>query len=298
MMITRCHACLGNKGSGEREQQEGTQSCAQPPAPPERIPFSTWMNTRKREMGCLCGIVRLMALGFMKMWTRNYFLIRNVLTKCPKEGLCLGEVARCFGCGFCSSAMLRQGNSSWGLHMVGECVSLCGNPHPLPPSAYSALSVGWGKPGSEEGTRFRHRRGSALGQVSAELVRCAGLSRTLWSHQLSPRLTTGGESRQGCLLRSSVLCVTRAQRMEGTACHVPKGQFPPAPARVLSPHQVPRVKGVVAWHLNLGQADGSPPASLGTRRKTHLGMPAWASLPPLVCPQWGEEAEASPIPVY
>lgn len=27
-------------------------------------------------------------------------------------------------------------------------------------------------------------------------------------------------------------------------------------------------------------------------------MPAWASLPPLVCPGWGEEAEASPVPVY
>lgn len=105
-------------------------------------------------------------------------------------------------------------------------MSLCGNPHPLPPSACSALSVGWGKPGSEEGKRFRHRRGSALGQVSAELAPCAGLSRTLWSHQLSPRLTTGGESRQGCLLEEF-----RPMRYQGAANG---GNCLPCPQRPIS----------------------------------------------------------------
>lgn len=73
----------------------------------------------------MCGILSLMARGFMKMWTRNYFLIRNRLTRCHKEGPCLGEVASCFGSGFCSAAVLRQWDSSWGLQMGGKCRSLC-----------------------------------------------------------------------------------------------------------------------------------------------------------------------------
>lgn len=45
------------------------------------------------EMCYVCGIMRLMALGFMKMWIWNRFLIRNLLTEHPEEGLGPGQVA-------------------------------------------------------------------------------------------------------------------------------------------------------------------------------------------------------------
>lgn len=47
----------------------------------------------KGEMCYVCGVMRLVALGFMTMWIWNYFLIRNLLTECHKERLSQGEVA-------------------------------------------------------------------------------------------------------------------------------------------------------------------------------------------------------------
>lgn len=45
------------------------------------------------EMCYVCGIMRLMDLGFMKMRIWNHFLIRNLLSEHREEGLGPGQVA-------------------------------------------------------------------------------------------------------------------------------------------------------------------------------------------------------------
>lgn len=66
------------------------------------------------EMRYVCGVMRPVTFGFMIMWIWNYFLIRNLSTECHEERLSQGEVARRFGCRFCSAATLGQWSSSWG----------------------------------------------------------------------------------------------------------------------------------------------------------------------------------------
>ena len=94
------------------------------------------------------------------------------------------------------SSRAEAGEQQLGFANGGDvCESLQQRPTPTPGLELSP-DRRMGKLRSEEETRFRLGRDSVLGQVSAVLVLCAGLSRTLWSQQLPPVQRTGSEIRR------------------------------------------------------------------------------------------------------
>ena len=122
-----------------------------------------------------------------------------------------------------------------------------------------------------------------MGIILCSSVACTGPSRTLGS-----RLALLGAREQE--VRADGLRVgLRHARYQGA---IEQRKLPATSPKanvlqrqqVCSQHQVPRVRVAVARRLTDGMADGCKPAPPGARRKTHLGTPAGASLPPLVCP--------------
>lgn len=100
---------------GPKVQGGESRGMGPPPAPPQCSLFCTWKGR---------GIHRsheLRALGFLKMWLQNGFLIKNLSTKCLEGGLSPGGVR-----GFCVAFLTAEAaEQQLSLQIGGKGISLC-----------------------------------------------------------------------------------------------------------------------------------------------------------------------------
>lgn len=186
-------------------------------------------DTLAGGMRYACGIMRLMALGFMKTWTWNHLLIRNLLAECREEAWAMGSAQRPH----------RDDGTA-----AGVCKGVASARVFVIPGLQFNPNCKMAKPGSEEGMRFRAGKGSTLEKFSTAL-----LPRTRPSRVFSPQtrqISRGAcacEVRAGQCLQNSVMCVTKEQVNRGNCFPRPQRPISSSPGKCSEPAPNPTGQG-------------------------------------------------------